>query len=91
MGFDSPLFFASFTRNIAGVLILLLPLWLLGKWQQMSWRDWFFWLSMRSSGGILGFVGFYYGLLLSADGDGLFHLLRWFDDHGFSVRSFVFW
>lgn len=59
MGFDLPLFFASFTRNLLAALLLLLPLWLLGKWQHMSRRDWF-WLCLRSAGGILGFVGSYY-------------------------------
>jgi drug/metabolite transporter (DMT)-like permease len=59
VGFDLPIYFASFTRDVAGALILLLPLFLFGKLQKVAKADWL-WLVLRSCGGILGFLGSYY-------------------------------
>lgn len=61
MGFDLPIYFASFTRDLAGALILLLPLVLLGKLQKVAKQDWP-WLILRSAGGVFGFLGSYYAM-----------------------------
>jgi drug/metabolite transporter (DMT)-like permease len=59
MGFELPIYYASFTRDVAGALILLLPLYLSKKWQKVAKKDWP-WLILRASGGVLGFLGSYY-------------------------------
>lgn len=59
MGFELPIYYASFTRDVAGALILLLPLYLSKKWQKVAKKDWP-WLVLRASGGVLGFLGSYY-------------------------------
>lgn len=60
IGFDIPLFFASWTRNLAAAIIILVPLILFKKYQpiQPADRKWF-WL--RSLGGLWGFLGNFYG------------------------------
>lgn len=59
LGFELPIYFASFTRDLAGALLLLLPLLLMGKLQKVAKKDWL-WLILRASGGVLGFLGSYY-------------------------------
>jgi drug/metabolite transporter (DMT)-like permease len=59
MGFELPIYYASFTRDVAGALILLLPLYLSKKWQKVAKKDWP-WLILRASGGVLGFLGSYH-------------------------------
>lgn len=59
LGFDLPIYYASFTRDLAGTLILLLPLLIMGKLQKVAKADWP-WLILRASGGVLGFLGSYY-------------------------------
>ena len=59
IGFDLPIFFASFTRNLIGTAILLLPLFIFKRFKPVNKADWL-WLTLRTGGGILGFLGSYY-------------------------------
>lgn len=59
MGFELPIFYASFTRDVAGAAILLVPLLLASRWQRVASADWK-WLVLRATGGVFGFLGSYY-------------------------------
>ena len=59
IGFDLPIFFASLTRNIFGVIVLLLPLYLLKRFKKLRKAD-YPWLFLRSLGGSLSFLGSFY-------------------------------
>lgn len=47
VGFNIPLFFASFMRNIVGTLILLIVIASVGKWKSVRRKD-YIWIFLRS-------------------------------------------
>jgi drug/metabolite transporter (DMT)-like permease len=59
MGFELPIFYASFTRDLAGAALLLIPLILARRWQAVAKTDWK-WLVLRATGGVFGFLGSYF-------------------------------
>lgn len=63
LGFDLPLFFQSWTRNLFMSLILFIPVLYLKKWKSLRKKH-TLWIIARALGGLLGFVGsfisFYY-------------------------------
>lgn len=58
IGFQLPLFYASWVRNLAMLAILAIPLFLAKKWIKPTSRD-LRWIFLRSIGGIMSFVGSY--------------------------------
>jgi len=58
VGFELPLFFASFSRNLIGLVFLLIPMIVWGKWKKMKGKD-VKWFAFRGLGGLFGFVGSY--------------------------------
>ncbi len=59
LGFELPIFYASFTRDLAGAALLLIPLILARRWQKVAQADWK-WLVLRATGGVFGFLGSYF-------------------------------
>lgn len=60
MGFDLPVFFAVWTRNLAGAVLILAPLILFKHFKPVQQQD-LKWLIGRSLAGVFGFTGSFYG------------------------------
>lgn len=60
MGFDLPVFFAVWVRNLAGAVLILVPLVFFKQFKPVKKQD-LWWLIGRSLGGVLGFTGSFYG------------------------------
>lgn len=60
IGFDLPVFFAAWSRNMLGGLLILIPLILLKQFKSVRKQD-LKWLFGRSLAGVFGFTGSFYG------------------------------
>lgn len=89
VGFDLPVYFASFARDLLGALILLLPLLLTKKIQKVNKLDWI-WLFMRSCGGVLGFLGSYYAFYYLPMGTAYFIFYGGSTVMGFILGAWIF-
>lgn len=89
IGFDLPVYFASFARDLLGALILLLPLLLTKKIQKVNKADWP-WLFMRSCGGVLGFLGSYYAFYYLPMGTAYFIFYGGSTVMGFILGAWIF-
>lgn len=58
IGFSLPLFYSSWVRNLLMLIILGIPLFSMRKWKKFILKD-FFWIFLRSCGGLTSFVGSY--------------------------------
>lgn len=89
VGFDLPIFFASFTRDLLGASILLLPLFFAKKFQKVNKADWP-WLFLRTCGGVLGFLGSYYAFYYLPIGTAYFIFYGGSTVTGFLLGVFLF-
>lgn len=58
IGFKLPIFYVVWTRNLAAFLILLFPVLFFRKYSPVTKTD-FFWITLRSLGGIISLIGTY--------------------------------
>lgn len=89
IGFDLPIFFASFSRDILASLLLLIPLFFLGKLRRVQLRDWP-WLIARTAGGCVGFLGSFYAFYYLPIGTAYFIFYGGSTIFGFLFGAFLF-
>jgi len=88
-GFTLPLFFLTWTRNLAGAVLILVPLWLAGQLKPLKIRD-LFWLVGRTLSGILAFVTSYYAFYYLPIGTAYFMFFGGSTLGGFLLGKFLF-
>ena len=72
VGFNLPVFYASWTRNLIGIpLLVLLFVLTKSKWQSINHQD-ALWIILRSLAGIFGYLGSYFSFYYLPIGTALF-------------------
>lgn len=62
ISFNIPLFYQMWSRNVFGIVVMLIIFKLFGSWQKIKPRD-IIWFFLRSLGGFISFIGIYLGFI----------------------------
>lgn len=62
ISFNIPLFYQMWTRNVFGIVVMLIIFKIFGSWKKIKSQD-LIWFCLRSLGGFISFIGIYIGFI----------------------------